>query len=287
MTIHFSSRWTRASIATIDSSARRRLTFVHSHSSVRTQSKMQMAAVGSLLTSRLPAFSAIIGLTGGIGSGKSQARQYLNSLGAVAVDADSLGHKAYAPNGPAYDAVIAEFSASILSDGYGSNIDRARLGALIFGTDEASQSRRSKLNSIVWPAVLQLTVEELAAQAQRRLAGSAGPGTAEEGHSQPRPTCLVGVVEAALLLEAGWADMMDGVWVMRVPAEEAVSRVMARNNLSLEAASARVASQMPNEDRVRHPGVTAVIDSSGPVEATRRQLKRHWDDLLMDVSRRS
>jgi phosphopantetheine adenylyltransferase / dephospho-CoA kinase len=243
-----------------------------------------------LLRTSLPPFSLIVGLTGGIGSGKSQARAYLAShRGAVAVDADSLGHRAYAPGGPAYEAVLAAFPSARADDGV--SVDRVRLGQAVFGSgggDAAGAAeRRERLNGIVWPAVATLVREELAAGAAAKGAAAAAAGGGDGGASSSPPSSsssppapLVGVVEAALLLEAGWGEWLDGVVLMSVGREEAIRRVRERNGLTEEQAAARVDAQPPPEVRAKLPGVVAVVDSSGPVEATRAKLDAVWEGLL-------
>jgi dephospho-CoA kinase len=115
-----------------------------------------------------PAFSCVIGLTGSIASGKSNAREFLESCGAAVIDADKLGHLAYKKGTPCFDAVVAEFSGDVV--GADGEIDRRRLGTMVFSSPERMQS----LNTIVWPAI-----EELATLRLRELAeirkGSAFP----------------------------------------------------------------------------------------------------------------
>jgi phosphopantetheine adenylyltransferase/dephospho-CoA kinase len=142
------------------------------------------------------------------------------------IDCDKLGHRAYVKGTDTFDKVVAAFGAGIV-DPQSGEIDRRQLGAAVFGGDGTGLS---KLNGIVWPAIRRLVKEELG-----RL-GSNG-------------TRLC-VVEAAVLLEAGWDDVVDEVWAVTVPEATAVARLVARNGLSEEAALQRIRSQMRNEDRL-------------------------------------
>lgn len=211
------------------------------------------------------AFRAIVGLTGTIASGKSHVRQCLADLGAVVVDADAAAHAAYRRGTGCYDSVVATFGAGVVgSDG---EIDRKRLGAVVFGDASALE----RLNAIVWPAVRRLVeqrLDALAAEAGAALAGGAGADA-------------VGVVEAALLFESGWADAVDEVWVCTTSEAEAVRRVRERDGLSEDDARRRLEAQrrgVPAEERARRAAV--VIDTSGPKAATRAAVGREWAALL-------
>ncbi|HEY8490008.1 MAG TPA: dephospho-CoA kinase, partial [Dehalococcoidia bacterium] len=127
-----------------------------------------------------------IGLTGGIASGKSTISRMLADRGAVIIDADRLGHEAYRPGTPAYRRVVEAFGPEIV--GPNGEIDRAKLGARVFGNPE----QMKRLTDIVWPAIRELARERI--EAERR-----------------RGTRVV-VLEAAVLVEAGWFDLVDEVW---------------------------------------------------------------------------
>jgi dephospho-CoA kinase len=184
----------------------------------------------------------VIGLTGGIAAGKSTARKALVELGAgdvEAVDCDVLAHQAYTPGSPTFAAVVHEFGSGVV--GRDGSIDRKALGALVFADDGGAAMAR--LNAIVWPATA-----ELAAAAIR---SSSAP---------------VVVMEAAVLLEAGWDDLVDEVWVISAPHAEVLSRLASRNGLSAEAAEARVAKQMSAEQRVARAHV-ALSSAFGVTES--------------------
>jgi dephospho-CoA kinase len=154
-----------------------------------------------------------IGLTGGIASGKSQVGAFLAKRGACVVDADRVAHEAYAPGSEGFRALVEAFGSGITgSDG---TIDRVRLGQVVF----ADPARRRQLTDIVWPLTRRL-VEAL--QSEQRQAGT-----------------QVFVVEAPLLLEAGWRDLVDQVWLVRSPAESVRQRLRGRG-LSDEEAERRL-----------------------------------------------
>ncbi len=193
----------------------------------------------------------VIGLTGGIASGKSAVSARLVEHGAALLDADVLGHRTYAPGGPAYDSVVARFGCEIVAkDGA---IDRRVLGAKVFGDAVALK----RLTDIVWPAIKALAVEEL--------------------HGLERAGSQVAVLEAAVLIEADWQDLADEVWVVTVPRFLAQQRLMQRNGLSAEAANARIDSQLTDAERITY--ADRVIDNSGSVEDAWAQVDQEWEAL--------
>jgi dephospho-CoA kinase len=191
-------------------------------------------------------------VTGGIASGKSTAVAHLVELGAERIDADLLGHRVYERGTPGFDAVVRAFGAEIVApDGA---IDRRALGAKVFGRPE--QLRR--LTDIAWPRIRQLALEEIG-----RI-------------RRARPEALI-ALEAAVLLEAGWEDIVDEVWVVIVDPEIAIARLAARNALSREEALARIRSQLSNAQRSARADV--VIDNSGTLEQLRAAVEREWAAL--------
>jgi phosphopantetheine adenylyltransferase/dephospho-CoA kinase len=192
----------------------------------------------------------VVGLTGGIASGKSTAARELARRGARVVDADKLGHRAYEPGTAAHREVIAAFGPEVrAADG---TIDRAALGARVFGKPE----QLKRLTDIVWPEIRRLAQAEIAAL--RAV--------------EPR---AVVVLEAAVLFEAGWEPLVDEIWVVIVPREVAVQRAVARGGLSAAQALARIDAQLTNEERRRRAHV--VIDNSGDEAALVRQLGEQWE----------
>lgn len=194
-----------------------------------------------------------IGLTGGIGSGKSTVAQILGELGAPTLDADKVAHTTYAPDGPAYDAVIAAFGTDIVAPD--RTIDRKRLGAIVFGKPE----QLNKLTSIVWPATrdsIRRNVAELRARGAR----------------------LPIVVEAAILIEANWQPLFDEIWLVRAPREQVVARIEIQRGLKPEETEARIRAQLSDEDRAKH--ATLTIENNGTREELRELLKEVWAEAL-------
>ena len=199
----------------------------------------------------------IIGLTGGIASGKSLVSQQLVELGAVVVDADKLGHETYRKGTETYRAVAEAFGPDVVgSDG---EIDRGALGAKVFGDPEA----RRRLEEIVWPAI-------------RRLAAERLTGLREQ--SVP-----VVVLEAAVLIEANWLDLVDEVWLVEAPPETVRQRLSDRNGLTPEQAEARLRAQLTNEKRRPYAGV--VIENDGSLDELRRRVDEAWSKLATRVAR--
>jgi len=192
-----------------------------------------------------------IGLTGGIASGKTLVASMLADRGAVVIDADRLGHEAYVPGTDAFRRIVETFGPDVVAtDG---TIDRRVLGATVFGDPAA----RGRLQDIVWPVMRAMARQRLD---QAQLAGAA-----------------VAVLEAAILIEAGWVDLVDEVWVVTVDEAVARQRLMSRNGLSAEQADARIRAQISNEERRRH--ATVVIDNSGTVADLERQVETAWRAL--------
>jgi dephospho-CoA kinase len=204
-------------------------------------------------------FHRVLGLCGVIGSGKSNAREVLSSLGAFCVDADKLGHAAYEKGTLAYDQVVATFFTEVLDAG--GSIDRKKLGAQVFGQPE----KLAKLNAIVWPEVERLAI--------RKLNSMLEDAATSQSSDAPR----VGVIEAALLIEAGWAPKMDELWITYVPDEVALARIQERDGVTEEAALKRLRAQLPSTERLKF--ATVVIDTSGEKGVTRKIIEAEWQKL--------
>lgn len=195
--------------------------------------------------------TVVIGLTGGIASGKSVVSQMLAEHGALVIDADKVGHEAYAPGSGCYEAVVEAFGRDIVAaDG---SIDRRALGGKVFG--DAGQ--RKRLEGIVWPW-MRSTMDG-------RLAELRGEGVP------------VVVLEAAVLIEADWIPLVDQVWAVVTPPAVARERIMSRNGLTAEQADARIAAQLSNAEREARAQV--VIENSGSIEELRRRVDEAWGQL--------
>jgi len=194
-----------------------------------------------------------IGLTGGIGSGKSTVAQILGEFGAPILDADKVAHTTYAPGGPAYDAVIAAFGVQVLAPD--RTIDRKKLGAVVFGNSE----QLNKLTSIVWPATFESIRRNVA---ELRASGAKLPI----------------VVEAAILIEANWHPLFDEIWLVRAPREQVVTRIEIQRGLKPSETETRIRAQLSDEERAKH--ATLVIENNGSIEELRDLLKTVWRDAL-------
>jgi dephospho-CoA kinase len=193
----------------------------------------------------------LIGLTGGAGSGKSTVSDMLSELGAVVLDADEAAHAVYEPGSPGFDAVVREFGDQYVRDG---RIDRARLGELVF----RDESARHRLNAIVHPLVR----EWMAAR------------TAE---AALRDTEVV-VQAVPLLFENGLERLYSTIVVVYVPEDVQLDRLVAGRGLNADRARGMIAAQMPIEEKRKL--AHHVIDNSGSVETTRKQVERLWEQSL-------
>ena len=197
----------------------------------------------------------VIGLTGGIGSGKSTVSQLLAELGAVILNADEVGHKALKPDSEIWRQVVAAFGRQILTpDG---NIDRKKLGDIVFSNPESL----SRLNQIMHPrmyALVKAQLEEYRRQGTR-----------------------VVVLEAPLLLEAGWTSLVDEVWVTTAPEATVLKRLEERTGLSQAESLTRLRSQLPSEERVRQADV--VINTDCDLDELKAKVKELGQRLELDT----
>lgn len=198
----------------------------------------------------------VVGLTGGIASGKSTVARMLEKLGAVVIDADQLAREVVMPGMPAYDAIVEAFGATVLNPD--RTINRAALGSLVFSDPAA----RRRLEGITHPAIGRC--------AESRLAELRAEGTP------------VAVYMAALLIEAGVTDRVDEIWVVYLDREGQVERLMRREGVDREDALRRIASQMPMEEKRGYGKV--VIDNRGALEDTERQVRQAWERELSGVA---
>lgn len=186
----------------------------------------------------------VIGLTGGIATGKSTVSAILENAGAVIIDADRIARRVVKKNLPAYRQIVAQFGESVLlPDG---EINRTALGNLIFNDSRKKQL----LNSIVHPHVRRETDRQL-----RHIAKN-------------NPNALV-ILDIPLLLEAGMRKDLSEVIVVYAPEHIQIRRLMERDHISQEDALTRIRSQMPIEEKKSF--ATMVIDNSGSIESTRKQ----------------
>jgi dephospho-CoA kinase len=191
----------------------------------------------------------LIGLTGGIATGKSTVDRMLAARGATVVDADELARQAVRPGEPTLDRVVERFGEDVI--GPDGSLDRGRLGKIVFADPDA----RHDLERITHPRIIELTQERIAA---------AVSGVAP----------LV-VVDIPLLFENAREGMFEGVLLVYAPADIQVRRLRERNHLDEAAARQRLGAQLPiDEKRAR---ATWIIDNSGEDTATQRAVDAWWD----------
>ena len=195
----------------------------------------------------------IICLTGGMASGKSTAARLLEKKGGYLIDADDLGHSAYEPGMPAHSTIIETFGEIVR--GTNEQIDRSALGKIVFGKPE----QLKKLTDIVWPEIRQLAETEILSV-------------------QTDDPEKVVVLEAAVLLEAGWQDIGDEIWIITVERETAIQRSMQRDGATRDAVEQRLKSQMTDEERAR--SAHRLISNDGDESQLTQKLDAAWEDYL-------
>lgn len=196
-----------------------------------------------------PSGIRVIGLTGGIATGKSSVARFFEERGVPVIDADLLAREAVEPGSPCLARLAALFGAGVINADGG--LDRKRVGGIVFGDAE----KRRLLESVLHPEIRRL--------AEERIARAAAAGE------------RVVIYMAPLLIEAGVADRVDEIWVVTVRPEIQLERLMARDRIGREEAGRIIASQMPLAEKERHGRV--VIDNSGTPEETRRLLAAIWE----------
>jgi dephospho-CoA kinase len=192
----------------------------------------------------------LVGLTGGIGSGKSTVARMLEERGAVVFDADVLAREAVAPGTPGHDAVVERFGANVL--GPGGELDREALASIVF----ADPAARRDLEAIVHPEV-------------RRLLA--------EGCEAYQGTNRVVVFSAPLLVETGMHTAFEVLVVVAAPESAQVERLLRDRGLAEEQVRARIAAQAPLEDKLAVADV--VVDNDGSLDDLRERVDKAWNEL--------
>ena len=194
-----------------------------------------------------------IGLTGSIAVGKTTVMARFAELGAICFDADAIARTVVEPGTPGLAAVVEEFGAGVLdADG---RLDRAALGRVVFG----DAKRRARLEQILHPAIIE-EQDRLMAEAARR-----------DPHA-------IAVVDAALMIESGGYKRFDGLIVVHCEPNVQRERLMRRNNLTAAEAEARIATQMPQSEKLAY--ATWTIDTTGTREDARRRTDEVWAELV-------
>ena len=190
----------------------------------------------------------VIGLTGGIGTGKTEVTHVLRELGAVVIESDKVAHLSYRPGTDAYEDIIDQFGREILDES--GVIDRAKLGGLVFAVPEL----RIHLEMIVWPAARSWIEERLIQEKER--------GT------------KIVVIEVPKLFEAGWDDLADAVWTIEAPSDLIAQRLNMRSNLGEAEKNARVKAQITSVERAERADL--LIENTAKLADLREQITNLW-----------
>jgi dephospho-CoA kinase len=204
----------------------------------------------------------IIGLTGGIVSGKSTVARMFKDLGAKIVDADKLGHKVILPQGAAWKRIIKIFGKDILQKD--QTINREKLGKIVF----ANQNLLKKLNKITHPEIIKLIKKEIS--------------LAKDNSKKEKKTLII---DAALIYETKIDRLMDKIIVVYLDEEEQLKRLIKRNNLSKKEALQKIKSQIPLKEKIEIADY--VIDNSNSLDKTREQVKKIWENFISRKESRS
>lgn len=195
----------------------------------------------------------VIGLTGGIASGKSTVSQMLSELGATVIDADKVGHEAFRPHSDAWRDVVATFGSGIL--GQDEEIDRGKLADIVFDDPKALE----QLNRIMHPLMYRVVEQRIEALRRQRVE--------------------VVVLEAALLIEANWTDLIDQVWVTVAPDSDVIDRLRSQKGFTEEQARARINSQMSIAERSKCADV--VIENDSDLDTLRGRVEGLWQKVRL------
>jgi len=195
----------------------------------------------------------IIGLTGGIASGKSTVSKTLKELGAYIIDGDETAHNVIEPHKPAWKDIVAAFGDDILNPD--ETINRDKMGKIVFSDPE----QLTRLNHITHPRIMQSFKDDF----QRVRAAN--------------PDAIV-VLEVPLLYETFMERMCDEVWVVWVDHETQLKRLMERNHYSQEEAERRINSQIPLDEKAHRADV--VINNQGSIEETKNSATKYFNAIL-------
>ena len=193
----------------------------------------------------------VIGLTGGIATGKSEASRILEELGASLINADLIGHEAYKQGSVGWESVVQSFGKGILDES--NEIDRTKLGTIVF----ADKDQLEILNGIMHPIMEQLVDERI--------------------HEFKAMGLHVIIVEAALMFEAGWDKLVDIVLVTDAPQEIVVERLLQRNGFDKDESEKRITSQMARHLRLGKADL--VLTNNGDLNDFKNGILNAWETL--------
>ncbi|XP_065206569.1 bifunctional coenzyme A synthase [Planococcus citri] len=221
-----------------------------------SSSTRRMRLLGELLKPpsskpNLPAKPYVIGLTGGIASGKSSILEHLRNFGCGCINCDLIAHQMYEIGSTGYQFILETFGPSVLNED--GSVNRKQLGNVVFNDKE----KLNQLNNGLWPLVLSKVKEEI-----------------QSLYLQNKEVI---VIEAALLIQANWTNECHEIWSCIISPEEAIKRLQARNHLSIEEAQTRINSQPQNKEYISNSNV--VFCSYWDPNYTKYQVEKAWTNL--------
>tara|TARA_B100001750_G_C15275338_1_gene479690 strand:- start:83 stop:682 length:600 start_codon:yes stop_codon:yes gene_type:complete len=195
----------------------------------------------------------IIGLTGGIGTGKSEVSKVLTELGAVVLDADKIAHQVYLPQTSTWQEIVDAFGGDILKPN--NEINRKKLGDIVFKNTE----ELNRLNSIVHPRIRDFLKMRI-----------------DEEREKDIPSV---VVDAAIIIEADWLSVVDELWVVISDLDNILERLKLRDGLSREAIMARISTQLAQEERMKY--ATLTIENNSDLPSLKNKVESLWRNRIM------
>ncbi len=195
----------------------------------------------------------IIGLTGGIASGKTTISNILKELGAIIIDADKIARKVVEKSSPALKDIEENFGRDVLFKN--GRLDRKKLGNIVFN-DTGSLK---KLNEIIHPYIVEKIIDEI-------------------NHYKKTYNNRVIILDAALLIELNLMDLVEEVWLIVVPEEMQLGRLVERDNISANQAQKRIDAQIPLEDKKKYADL--IIDNSKDLTYLQAQIEENWERII-------
>ncbi len=195
----------------------------------------------------------VIGLTGGIASGKTTISNILKELGAIIIDADKIARKVVEKSSPALKDIEENFGRDVLFKN--GKLDRKKLGNIVFN-DTGSLK---KLNEIIHPYIVEKIIDEI-------------------NHYKKTYNNRVIILDAALLIELNLMDLVEEVWLIVVPEEMQLGRLVERDNISANQAQKRIDAQIPLEDKKKYADL--IIDNSKDLTYLQAQIEENWERII-------